>query len=73
MPEPKEYLTLKEAAQILSVDPLTLRRWIRRGLLQAVRLPTARSGWRVPRYEIERLLARKEGAPDGFTVKPPPN
>ncbi len=73
MPEHREYLTLKEAARILSVSPYTLRRWIRQGRLEAFRLPTARSGWRVPRQEIERLLARKEATPDGSTVKPPPN
>lgn len=33
------YLTIKEVAEILSVTPLTLRNWDRKGLLTAYRNP----------------------------------
>ena len=33
------YLTIKEVAEILSVTPLTLRNWDRKGLLTAFRNP----------------------------------
>ena len=52
----EEWLTLKEAAAALRVSELTLRRWLQRGLIRGVKLPTARAGWRIPKSEIERLL-----------------
>ncbi len=36
---PAKYLTLRETAQRLRVRPETLRRWIRNGVLPAVRIP----------------------------------
>ena len=37
--EQQEYLTVKEAAQVLGVTPLTVRRYIYRGLLDSQRTP----------------------------------
>src|SRR5579872_832653 len=37
-PEPERYLTVPQAAQILSVHPSTIRRWIDQGRLPAYRL-----------------------------------
>ena len=58
----KEWLTLKEAAEALRVSEFTIRRWLQRGLIRGVKLPTARAGWRIPKSEIERLL--KLGEPE---------
>jgi len=33
------YLTVKEAAQILGIDPLTLKRWDKKGKIKARRHP----------------------------------
>lgn len=52
----KDWLTLKEAAEELRVSEFTVRRWLQRGLIRGVKLPTARAGWRIPKSEIERLL-----------------
>jgi len=56
----KEWLTLREAAEMLRVSEFTLRRWLQRGLIRGVKLPTSRAGWRIPRSEIERLLRLDE-------------
>lgn len=56
----EEWLTLKEAATALRVSELTLRRWLKQGLIRGAKLPTARAGWRIPRREIERLLRLPE-------------
>lgn len=53
-------LTLQEAAKFLRVSELTIRRWIRDGILEAIQ-PTGRLGhYRIKREEIERLMAGKE-------------
>lgn len=49
-----ELLTMEEAARILKVHPVTLKRWARLGKLSIVRLPVGKRP-RVPRSEIERL------------------
>lgn len=38
----EELLTLDQAAKILKVEPQTLRRWDRQGILKAVRVGTRR-------------------------------
>ncbi len=53
-----ELLTASEMAQILRVDPSTIRRWAVEGRLRAVRLPSR--GVRIPRSEVEKLLASAE-------------
>lgn len=51
-------LTIKKAAELLDVTPLTLRRWDKSGRLQAIRVGSR--GDR--RYEEEKLLRLiKEG------------
>jgi MerR family transcriptional regulator, copper efflux regulator len=50
-----EYLTVKEAAQILGVSPETLRNWDQAGKFKAVRHPV--NGYRLYRRErLETLL-----------------
>ena len=53
----KEYLTIKETAEILGVTSLTLRNWDKRGKLIAYRHPI--NNYRVYRQEqIEDLLTK---------------
>jgi putative resolvase len=56
LPEPK-MLRVHVAARELGLHPLTVRRWIKQGKLQAVRVgPEAR----IPRSEIERFLGKTD-------------
>jgi excisionase family DNA binding protein len=57
-----EFLTVKEIAERLKVNPQTLRNWIDRGELPAVRIGRR---VRVRRTDLERLLT------EGRTVRPP--
>lgn len=52
-----ELLTIKEAAEILKVSPLTVRRYISRDILHAIHLG---GGVRIRREELERLGAPEE-------------
>ncbi|MBI3074698.1 MAG: MerR family DNA-binding transcriptional regulator [Parcubacteria group bacterium] len=55
----KKYFTIKEAAELLSVTPLTLRNWDKAGKLLASRNPI--NNYRVYRKEdIEELLGKIE-------------
>ncbi len=52
-----KYLTIKQAATILGVTPLTLRNWDKKGALAAYRHPV--NNYRLYRYaDIEELLIR---------------
>ncbi len=54
-----QYLTIKKAAKLLHVTPLTLRNWDRRGLLRPYRHPANNS--RIYRLDqIENFLRRLE-------------
>lgn len=53
----KQYLTVKEAAKLLGVSPLTLRNWDKSGKLKAIRHPI--NNYRLyPREQIELLLRK---------------
>ena len=52
-----KYLSIKEAAEILDVTPLTLRNWDKRGTLTAYRNPI--NNYRVYRRDQIELLFRK--------------
>jgi excisionase family DNA binding protein len=51
--ERTRYFTTEEVAGILSVQPKTVRRWIRHGHMAAVRLHRQ---WRIAEHEIQRVL-----------------
>lgn len=53
------YLTTQELADILSVRPKTVRAWIDRGELRAVKLHRQ---WRIPASEVDRILAECQHA-----------
>jgi excisionase family DNA binding protein len=56
-----KYLTIKDAAKILGVTPLTLRNWDKKGMLSAYRNPM--NNYRVYRQDqIELLLRRIENS-----------
>ncbi|HLZ58781.1 MAG TPA: helix-turn-helix domain-containing protein [Ktedonosporobacter sp.] len=53
-----ELFTVHEVAERLRVDDTTVRRWIKSGVLEAVRLPhtSKRESYRVRQETIEKLL-----------------
>lgn len=56
-----KYLSIKEAAKVLNVTPLTLRNWDKKGVLTAYRNPV--NNYRVYRYDqIELFLRRIENS-----------
>ena len=52
-----QYLSIKEAAKFLSVSPLTLRNWDKKGALAAYRNPI--NNYRVYRMDQMELFRRK--------------
>ena len=61
----KEYITIKDAAELLGVDKTTLRRWDKAGKLKPYRHPLNR--YRLyKREELEQLL---RGIENGDKVK----
>ena len=53
----RRYLRVGKAAEELGLHPITIRRWIKTGKIQAVRVGIEA---RIPRSEIERLLGQTE-------------
>ena len=53
----RKYLRVGKAAEELGLHPITIRRWIKTGKIQAVRVGIEA---RVPRSEIDRLLGQAE-------------
>lgn len=54
-----EIMTVPEVANFLRVDVSTVRRWIRKGGMDAIELPhplTQKKGYRVPRTSIEAIV-----------------
>ncbi len=56
----RDLLRTGEVADALGVSVNTIKAWARRGLIDMVRLPSGHH--RVPRREVERLLAARPGA-----------
>jgi len=53
----RKYLRVGKAAEELGLHPITIRRWIKLGKIQAVRVGIEA---RIPRAEIERLLGKTD-------------
>jgi len=53
----KKYYTIKQAAKLLGVTPLTLRNWDKKGKLRAYRHPV--NNYRVYRADQLELFVRK--------------
>src|SRR5688572_17174645 len=62
VPMSSPYATVDQAARVLLVDRATIIRWIKRGLLPAVRLPGGR--YRIARDDL-RLALRPGRRDDG--------
>lgn len=59
----KQYFTIKEAAGLLGVTPLTLRNWDKKGKLVAYRHPV--NNYRVYKLEdIEAIFSKLEKSPN---------
>lgn len=56
----EELLTVAEVARRLRLSEETIRRWIRGGKLQAIRIGSDRAGFRIRRSEIDQLLEPKQ-------------
>lgn len=52
-----EYVTPAEAAGLLNVSPTAVTRWVREGYIKSWRSPGVKGRIRIPRSEIDRLLA----------------
>lgn len=61
----EEFLRPSEVAAIVRKDPTTIRRWIKLGLLPAVRLPgnPEKASYLIRRTDVEKLLEVRVYAP----------
>lgn len=59
MKKNRRLIGIKEAADMLDVSPLTLRRWDDKGILKAVRVGTRRDR-KYDLEELEKLIMRKK-------------
>ncbi len=55
-PTEREYMTVDGAAARIGVHPQTVRRWLRSGQMLGT-LISRTAGYRIPRDEVERVLA----------------
>ena len=68
----KKFITVKEAAKLLGVTPLTLRNWDKNGKLAAGRHPF--NNYRVyERKDIEALLTEITASKENHRVRTPKN
>ena len=58
--ERRELLTVKEAAAVLRVHPMTVRRMIALGRIPAVQLGGPGTAVRIDRAELDRWLAERK-------------
>ena len=62
-----EILTIREAAEILRVSPITLKRWEKKGKIQSIRI-NSRGDRRYTKEQILALLGKGvEGKPESET------
>jgi excisionase family DNA binding protein len=63
MPE-RQYLTVKDVADLLKIGEATVRRWIRNAELRAIDLGRE---WRIAPDDLDRFLKRHATFPDSET------
>ena len=61
----EELWTVEQVAAYLKLNPETIRRWVRRGELEAISLGSDRAGFRIRQSEVERIVRRRQAAPCG--------
>jgi excisionase family DNA binding protein len=54
-----EWMTTNEVAQLLKVNPETVKRWLRSGDMRGSML-SDRAGWRISRDEVARFMRDRE-------------
>lgn len=59
-----ELLTTTQFASALQVSRRAVLRWVHEGHVRAVRLPGRRSNLRIPKAELDRLLASADRTAD---------
>jgi excisionase family DNA binding protein len=66
MPQPQEkLLTVKQVADIMSVDEKTVRSWIQRGELRAVNIGRLRPEYRIRPADLDEFISlRQTNKPD---------
>lgn len=52
-----EFLTVKEASELLRVTKVTLYKLIKNGEISAIRLGWV---WRIPKEDIQKLIAKQQ-------------
>jgi excisionase family DNA binding protein len=52
----KPFLTVEDVARQLQIHPETIRRWLREGRLEGIRI-SRRAGWRVRPEAVEKMLS----------------
>ena len=57
----EQWYTVEEVAERVKVSQETVRRWIRRGRLQAVLLGGTRLGYRITQSDLQRFLQGSRG------------
>ncbi len=67
MGDPQKLLTLKEASDILHVNPEVLRRWLRGGRVNGVKVG---SDWRISQAELSNMLRPSRPAPAAVSDGP---
>jgi len=53
----KKYLTVKQAADILQVDPRTLRRYLKEGEIPGIKLGNR---WRIDRDDLDEFMKERK-------------
>ena len=61
--EGERLITVADVAKRLSVDPETVRVWLRTGKIQGSRIGGKRAGWRVPESEVMRIVEQEKPPP----------
>ena len=54
-----EWLTTAEVAELLKVNPETVKRWLRSGEMRGSLL-SDRAGWRIAREEVARFMEERQ-------------
>ena len=54
-----EWLTTAEVAELLKVNPETVKRWLRGGEMRGSLL-SDRAGWRIAREEVARFMEERQ-------------
>ena len=52
----EQFLTVAEVAVRLRVNPESVRRWLRQGRIRGVMFGGRRTGYRIPKGEVERFI-----------------